>query len=304
MKNMCQIGLVCPFCHHTEDGEMACTFPDVDPREGKEYRLVCNIEGGECDLYPTAESPLWNFLRLYRTLDRQPHRERRADDRSQAMPLLRREEHREDRQFQNRMPRLPDRRQAMGMERIGRGHPRGLEQEARGMTRPTVSKMETVPQPLDCPFCGAPASTYAAWDHWGVECTFCDAKIMGYSTREGAINAWNRPRRMPRPDSPMEDPAWSMPIKVCCKEMADAIMMNDIRQGVVRDQDGSLSILWPDGDMMPLRFCPCCGKRVEPATMSLTEAQIRDMERCRICSILKGQGIDCEDKAILLFGMA
>lgn len=172
------------------------------------------------------------------------------------------------------------------------------------MTRPTVSKMETVPQPLDCPFCGAPASTYAAWDHWGVECTFCDAKIMGYSTREGAINAWNRPRRMPRPDSPMEDPAWSMPIKVCCKEMADAIMMNDIRQGVVRDQDGSLSILWPDGDMMPLRFCPCCGKRVEPATMSLTEAQIRDMERCRICSILKGQGIDCEDKAILLFGMA
>ena len=42
MKNLCQIGLDCPFCHHTEDGEMACTFPDVDPREGEEYRLVCN----------------------------------------------------------------------------------------------------------------------------------------------------------------------------------------------------------------------------------------------------------------------
>lgn len=36
----------------------------------------------------------------------------------------------------------------------------------------------------------------------------------------------------------------------------------------------------------------------------LTEAQIRDMERRRICSILKEQGFDVEDGATLPFGVA
>ena len=36
--------------------------------------------------------------------------------------------------------------------------------------------------------------------------------------------------------------------------------------------------------------------------MPLTKAQIRDMERRRICSILKEQGFDVEDRAILPFG--
>ena len=128
---------------------------------------------------------------------------------------------------------------------------------------PTVSKMETVAQPLDCPFCGAPAKTWCAWDHWGVECTFCEATIRGYSTRQGAINAWNRPRRTVPPHRDMDDPCWAMHIKICCKEMAGVAMMNDIRQGIVNVPDGTLSILWGDGDMMPLRFCPCCGKRLE-----------------------------------------
>ena len=134
------------------------------------------------------------------------------------------------------------------------------------MAVPTVSKKETVQKtlPLDCPFCNAPAQVYSVWGTWGVECTFCDARIHDYSTREGAVSAWNRPRRMPRPERGMDDPAWIIRIEPCCKEMSDTIMMNDIRQGVVRDQDGSLSILWGDGDTMPLRYCPCCGKRVEP----------------------------------------
>ena len=130
------------------------------------------------------------------------------------------------------------------------------------MTEPTVSKMETVPQPLDCPFCGAPAQAYSAWGAWGVVCTFCEAKSRGYSTREGAVHAWNRPRRTIARERPMDDSSLALGIEPCCKEMADTIMMNDIRQGVVEDPDGTLSIVWPDGDAMPLRFCPCCSKEI------------------------------------------
>lgn len=61
----------------------------------------------------------------------------------------------------------------------------------------------------------------------------------------------------------MSDAVWIMNIEPCCNEMANVIMMNDIRQGVIRDPDRGLYLLWADGDCTPLRFCPCCGKRIE-----------------------------------------
>lgn len=79
------------------------------------------------------------------------------------------------------------------------------------MTDATVSKKEIV-QPLPCPFCDAPAQTYNAWGAWGVECTFCEARIRGYSTREGAIKAWNRPRRYNTPD---KDDPWHVRCPNC-----------------------------------------------------------------------------------------
>ena len=50
-------------------------------------------------------------------------------------------------------------------------------------------------------------------------------------------------------------------IEPCCNDMADAIMMNDFRQGIIQDDDG-VFIWWDDCDTMPLRFCPSCGKKI------------------------------------------
>ena len=59
-----------------------------------------------------------------------------------------------------------------------------------------------------------------------------------------------------------EDARVNLKMEPCCAEFNDVLMMNDIRQGVI--QDGKeLFIWWDDGDCTPLRFCPCCGKRLE-----------------------------------------
>lgn len=57
-----------------------------------------------------------------------------------------------------------------------------------------------------------------------------------------------------------DDPKYKLPVEDCCSEFADVVMMNDIRQGVIRDGD-EMFIVWSDGDCTPLRYCPCCGKR-------------------------------------------
>jgi len=51
-------------------------------------------------------------------------------------------------------------------------------------------------------------------------------------------------------------------INICCDAMGDAVMMNDIRDGITIIDD-KLYIVWPDGDCMPLNYCPSCGKKVE-----------------------------------------
>ncbi|MBQ1293263.1 MAG: hypothetical protein IIY21_04450 [Clostridiales bacterium] len=51
-------------------------------------------------------------------------------------------------------------------------------------------------------------------------------------------------------------------VKICCDAMGDAVMMNDIREGIVTIDD-NLYIVWADGDSMPLNYCPSCGKKVE-----------------------------------------
>ena len=58
------------------------------------------------------------------------------------------------------------------------------------------------------------------------------------------------------------DKIWEIHIEPCCDAMGDAVMMNDIREGMIQDGD-ELFILWGDGDAMPLRYCPNCGKKVK-----------------------------------------
>lgn len=60
----------------------------------------------------------------------------------------------------------------------------------------------------------------------------------------------------------MTDDVFKLKIKICCDAMGDAVMMNDIREGIIRDKD-DLLILWNDGDTMPLNYCPSCGKKIE-----------------------------------------
>lgn len=52
-------------------------------------------------------------------------------------------------------------------------------------------------------------------------------------------------------------------IIACCTDMEDMLMMNEFREGVIQDDDGSLDIWWKDGDCMPLRYCPSCGRKIE-----------------------------------------
>ena len=50
----------------------------------------------------------------------------------------------------------------------------------------------------------------------------------------------------------------------CCADMEDAMMLNEFRQGIIEDPqlDPLHHIVWGDGDMMPLRYCPSCGKKI------------------------------------------
>ena len=50
-------------------------------------------------------------------------------------------------------------------------------------------------------------------------------------------------------------------IRICCDAMGDAMMMNDIREGIIIDEDGAF-IWWKDGDTMPMNYCPNCGKKM------------------------------------------
>ena len=60
----------------------------------------------------------------------------------------------------------------------------------------------------------------------------------------------------------MTDKRLNIRIKVCCDAMGDAVMMNDIREGIAIIND-KLYIVWSDGDCMPLNYCPACGKKIE-----------------------------------------
>lgn len=51
-------------------------------------------------------------------------------------------------------------------------------------------------------------------------------------------------------------------IKICCDDMGDAVMMNEFREGLLLDDEG-LYIWWKDGDLMPVNYCPSCGKKIE-----------------------------------------
>ena len=55
---------------------------------------------------------------------------------------------------------------------------------------------------------------------------------------------------------------FNLHIGICCKDMGDLVMMNDIRESAI-DIDGEFYIWWRDGDLMPMHFCPSCGKRIE-----------------------------------------
>lgn len=67
----------------------------------------------------------------------------------------------------------------------------------------------------------------------------------------------------------MNDAFRDVPIKVCCARMGDTIMLNDIRESICfipnepRGSEWRFSIMWRDGDLMPLLYCPSCGKRIE-----------------------------------------
>ena len=60
----------------------------------------------------------------------------------------------------------------------------------------------------------------------------------------------------------MNDERLNIRIKICCHDMGDAVMMNDIREGIIQDADG-IYIWWRDGDLMPMNYCPSCGKKIE-----------------------------------------
>jgi len=59
-----------------------------------------------------------------------------------------------------------------------------------------------------------------------------------------------------------------IPIDPCCKSMEDTIMMNDIRESIMFDPNQPkgykfrFMIMWSDGDLMPLLYCPSCGQKV------------------------------------------
>lgn len=60
----------------------------------------------------------------------------------------------------------------------------------------------------------------------------------------------------------MTDEKLNIRIKICCDDMGDVVMMNDIREGLIF-HDGGVYIWWKDGDCMPMNYCPSCGKKIE-----------------------------------------
>lgn len=72
---------------------------------------------------------------------------------------------------------------------------------------------------------------------------------------------------------------YDLSIDPCCRDMEDAVMMNDIREGII-EYEGQFYIVWGDGDMIPLKYCPSCGKPIKK----------RDMENkcihCPECAVL------------------
>ena len=66
------------------------------------------------------------------------------------------------------------------------------------------------------------------------------------------------------------DTDYEIPIEQCCGDMGDAIMMNQFRQGI------PLWIVWNDGDMMPLNFCPSCGKPIRIIEPKVSDNDLKE----------------------------
>ena len=70
----------------------------------------------------------------------------------------------------------------------------------------------------------------------------------------------------------------NIPIRPCCKYMEDTLMMNDIRRSVVfscnEHDEWRFAIVWADGDCVPLRFCPSCGKTIEEIELKEDEDEM------------------------------
>ena len=74
------------------------------------------------------------------------------------------------------------------------------------------------------------------------------------------------------------DMDYEIPIEQCCGGMDDAIMMNQFRQGIIYDRvlDPPLWIVWKDGDMMPLNFCPACGKPIRIIGQKVSDNDLKE----------------------------
>lgn len=60
----------------------------------------------------------------------------------------------------------------------------------------------------------------------------------------------------------MTDEKLNIRIKICCDAMGDAVILNEFRKGIIQEEDG-IYIWWRDGDLMPMNYCPSCGKKIE-----------------------------------------
>lgn len=67
----------------------------------------------------------------------------------------------------------------------------------------------------------------------------------------------------------MDDRCKNVPIKPCCADMEDILMLNDIRESVLFDPDATrqsghrFMLWWRDCDCTPLRYCPSCGAIIQ-----------------------------------------
>lgn len=74
------------------------------------------------------------------------------------------------------------------------------------------------------------------------------------------------------------DTDYEIPIEQCCGDMEDAIMLNQFRHGIIYDRvlDPPLWIMWKDGDMMPLNFCPSCGKPIKIIEPKVSDNDLKE----------------------------